>query len=156
MKLFYVGMGGVLGYCYLRDNLDRKQEHPLVQEAMVWLEANKEITDYIGSPIAMKTKWNNRASIDDTVANFNFEITGPRGKLSVELAGSCAAHGNIGTTREAKDHIYKENLRKKPEDLNNTEDKKTLDNLNFLDYRYLVFYIIKLYLVFQMQVFIKN
>lgn len=131
MKVFVQGVGGYSGWLYYNGRNRAKFTHPLVVESFKYLESKKDIKEQIGSPIRIIHSIKNRGYISDENASFSFKVQGPRGTLNIELSGTSQTLGNIGMTREAKDHC-KFALKQNEKDQN--DKKQTQDECNFVDY----------------------
>lgn len=103
-----LGMVGVGGWNYYRQQIDRQLKHPLVRESIFLLQNNDDVVQLIGLPISVSGS-NSGASINvsEDVANFSYYVDGPRGKLRIEMAGISNTLSQLKPTAagDAKDKI---------------------------------------------------
>jgi hypothetical protein len=85
-----------------KNKLDQRLQHTLVQESIHLLENNEEVLELVGAPIMVESSMRNRADLGDNINNFTYFVSGPRGKLRVELA-SCARNlSGLGPNSKGK------------------------------------------------------
>lgn len=100
--LLGTGFVGSTIYMSYKNRLDNQLNHTLVEESIHLLENNDEVVELIGAPIMVESSMRNRADLGDNINNFTYYVSGPRGKLRVELA-SCARNlSGIGVNSKGK------------------------------------------------------
>jgi hypothetical protein len=100
--LLGTGFVGSTIYMTYKNKLDNRLNHTLVEESIHLLENNEEVLELVGAPIMVESSLRNRADLGDNINNFTYYVSGPRGKLRVELA-SCARNlSGLGPNSKGK------------------------------------------------------
>ena len=102
------GALGTVVYTVAKQRVDIKLSHPLVKESILLLQNNDDIVQLIGVPIVIEPTIGSRASVSEDVSNFSFKVRGPRGKLSVEIAGVSAPLKDLGVGATGREQIKRE------------------------------------------------
>ena len=105
--LLGTGFVGSSIYMTYKSRLDSRLEHTLVEESVHLLENNQEVLEIIGAPIMVESSIRNRADLGDNISNFTYYVSGPRGKLKVELAACARNLSALGVNSKGK-QILKE------------------------------------------------
>lgn len=96
------GVTGSLIYMTYKKKLDTRLRNPIVEESLHLLENNDEVIEMIGAPITIQSSIRNRADIGEDISNFSYFVTGPRGKLQVELASCSRKLESLGPNLKGK------------------------------------------------------
>jgi hypothetical protein len=100
--LLGTGFVGSTIYMSYKYKLDNRLKHTLVDESIHLLENNEEVLQLIGAPIIVESSMRNRADLGDNINNFTYYVSGPRGKLRVELAACARNLTGLGVNTKGK------------------------------------------------------
>lgn len=101
------GVTGSLIYMTYKKKIDNRLSNPIVEESIHLLENNEEVIQMIGAPIILESSIRNRADIGDDISNFSYQVSGPRGKLRIELASCSRKHESLGPSLKGKKFLKK-------------------------------------------------
>ena len=123
--LLGTGFVGSTIYMSYKNRLDNQLNHTLVEESIHLLENNDGVVELIGAPIMVESSMRNRADLGDNINNFTYYVSGPRGKLRVELA-SCARNlSGIGVNSKGKKVLKDLNSGKSIDQVSNAGSEST-------------------------------
>ena len=117
--LLGTGFIGSTVYMTYKNQLDNRLNHTLIEESIHLLENNEEVLQIVGAPILVESSLRNRADLGDNINNFTYFVSGPRGKLRVELAACARSLSGIGVSSKGKKAI--QDLNNRPATQNNSE-----------------------------------
>jgi hypothetical protein len=103
--LLGTGFIGSTVYMTYKNQLDNRLNHTLIEESIHLLENNEEVLQIVGAPILVESSLRNRADLGDNINNFTYFVSGPRGKLRVELAACARSLSGIGVSSKGKKAI---------------------------------------------------
>lgn len=121
------GITGSLIYMTYKRRVDNLLLNPLVEESIHLLENNEEVIEMIGAPIVIDSSIRNRADIGTDISNFSYRVSGPRGRLRVELATCSRKHDSLGPNLKGKKILEEKNFK-------SGEDHPIPNNINEFNY----------------------